>query len=150
LLSDKATKLIEFNLQTRDQKTAKAKLETTKLDPTKTGVVVIDMWNWRWCKTATERVSAMVPRMERCLKATRELGMQVFYCPTDSVDYYVGTPQREAVFAAPLRPLPEMADIEYPQPPGGRGCACGENPRRRENNQPLHDRRGRREQRRRR
>jgi len=116
---------IELPLQTRDPNTDTVVVTPTRIDPSKTGIVVVDMWNYHWCKTATERVAAMVPRMERCLTEARQMGMKVFLCPTDAVDQYAGTPQREAVFAVPIRPIPALRKIECPSPPQGGGCACG-------------------------
>src|SRR5690606_28059776 len=51
------------------------------IDAKKIGIVVIDMWNFHWCKTSAARVAAMVPRMNQCLEEARKLGMQVFFCP---------------------------------------------------------------------
>jgi len=116
---------VKFRLQSRDRQTGHVQMVEREIDPAKTGVVVIDMWNYHWCKTATERVGALVPRMERCLRAARQLGMQVFYAPTDAVDAYLGTPQRERVLVMPLEPLPALKEITCPKPPQGPGCACG-------------------------
>jgi len=89
------------------------------------GVVVVDMWNFHWCKTATMRVSALVPRMNGALDAARALGMTVMLCPSDVVDNYVGWPQRERIFAMPRHEVPPLNNVECPpaQDPGG--CACG-------------------------
>ena len=116
---------IELSLQSRDPASGEIAVRKENIDPRRVGIVVIDMWNFHWCKTATERVAALVPRMERCLRGARELGMQVFFCPTDAVDHYVGTPQREAALAVPLMPLPARQNIACPPPPNGGGCACG-------------------------
>ncbi|HTN06821.1 NPCBM/NEW2 domain-containing protein [Agriterribacter sp.] len=94
------------------------------IDAKKIGIVVIDMWNFHWCKTSAARVAAMVPRMNQCLEEARKLGMQVFFCPTDVVNNYVGYPQREKAIAAAQVPLPPPLNIECPHPGGG-GCMCG-------------------------
>ena len=116
---------LRLTLQSRDRESGQVIAKPRELDPSKTAIAVIDMWNWHWCKTATERVGSMVPRMERCLTEARKLGIQVFYCPTDSVDAYVGTPQRERVFALPSHPLPALVKVDCPTPPNGPGCGCG-------------------------
>jgi hypothetical protein len=95
------------------------------IDPRKIGVVVVDPWNFHWCKTATMRVDALMPRINRALAAGRELGMTIMLCPSDVVENYVGTPQREIVLAMPLRPAPTLKQIDCPSPPDGGGCACG-------------------------
>lgn len=116
---------LALNLQSRDRESGKVISTLQEFDSSKTAMVVIDMWNWHWCKTATERVGSMVPRMERCLTEARKLGIQVFYCPTDSVDAYVGTPQRERIFALPSHQLPPLVKVDCPTPPNGPGCGCG-------------------------
>src|ERR1700744_5925250 len=72
-----------------------------KIDPSTVGVVVIDMWNWHWCKTNAGRDASMMPRMNKCLEGARKLGMQVFFCPTDVANNYAGTIQRERALAYP-------------------------------------------------
>ena len=111
--------MIELSLQNRDS-------QTGHIDTQPTATVGVDRWNWHWCKTATERGGALVPRMERCLQAARALGIQIFYCPTDVVEAYVGTPQRERVLAMPLMPLPALQQVDIPTPPHGSGCTCGQ------------------------
>ena len=115
---------LELDLQRRDPKTGRPALAKLPIAASKLGIVVVDMWNFHWCKTAAERVGCMVPRMHRALDQARALGMQVFLCPTDVADAYVGTPQREAAVACPRHPLPKPPKLSFPRPRGG-GCMCG-------------------------
>jgi hypothetical protein len=115
---------LELSLQTRDER-GRAVVTGEKVDPAHVGIVVVDMWNYHWCKTAAMRVGALVPRMNRALDAARGLGMTVMLCPSDVVDNYAGWPQREVVFALPRHPVPPLARVECPAPPDGGGCACG-------------------------
>src|SRR6266851_5153185 len=87
---------IELTLQKRDEVSGKIVLALEKVDPARVGVIAVDVWNYHWCKTATMRVDAIVPRMNKALDAARSLGMTVMLCPSDLVDNYVGYPQREA------------------------------------------------------
>ncbi|MDR1382624.1 MAG: NPCBM/NEW2 domain-containing protein [Planctomycetaceae bacterium] len=70
-----------------------------ELEPSKTAIIVVDMWNYHWCMTASERVSAMTPRMNAVLNAARQLGMQVIWNPSDVVTAYAGYPQYERATA---------------------------------------------------
>lgn len=115
---------IELRLQSRDPATGDVKITPTRIDSRKLGVVVVDIWNWHWCKTAAARVGSFVPRMNATLAALRELGAQVYLCPTDVADAYVGTPQREAALDVEPLPLPKAVSTECPPPPNGPGCAC--------------------------
>jgi nicotinamidase-related amidase len=118
--------MIEFTIQRRDMSSGDVIVRPVKIDTTRIGIVVIDMWNFHWCKTTTERAGALVPRMERCLVAARKLGMHVFYCPTDVVEAYVGTSMREKALATKIHLLPKLKKFILPSPlPEGDGCACG-------------------------
>jgi hypothetical protein len=118
-------KEIELTLQTRHPDTGKILLTTEKVDSKSVGVIAVDVWNFHWCKTATMRVDAIVPRMNKALDAARELGMTVMLCPSDVVDNYVGYPQREAVFALPKVTVPVVVQVTCPPVPDAGGCACG-------------------------
>ena len=65
------------------------------------------MWNFHWCMTASERVSAMAPRMNRALSIARALGMQVIWNPSDVVTAYSGYPQYERAIAVACRAVPQ-------------------------------------------
>jgi hypothetical protein len=115
---------IELQLRSRDRETGEARVTPTRLDTARLGVVVVDIWNWHWCKTAAARIGSFVPRLNHCLHALRQLGAQVYLCPTDVADAYVGTPQREKALSIDVLPLPEAVSTECPRPPNGPGCAC--------------------------
>jgi hypothetical protein len=116
--------LLTLTLQSRGDDGAPRTREA-RFDPRRVGVVVVDPWNFHWCKTATMRVDALIPRINRSLEGARALGMTVMLCPSDVVDNYVGWPQREMVLAMPLRAAPALHAIDCPAPPDGGGCACG-------------------------
>ncbi|MBL9138165.1 MAG: NPCBM/NEW2 domain-containing protein [Verrucomicrobiales bacterium] len=116
---------LAWTLQTRDPATGQIRETRESIDPKRVGVVVVDVWNFHWCKTATMRVDAIVPRMNRALEVLRELGMTVMLCPSDVVDNYVGLPQREAIFALPPVSVPKVMEVTCPPVPDAGGCACG-------------------------
>lgn len=117
--------MVELRLQTRDPDTGVIRVASEQVDPRRVGVIAVDVWNFHWCKTATMRVDAIVPRMNKALEAARELGMTVMLCPSDVVDNYVGYPQREAVFALPTIAVPMVTEVTCPPVPDAGGCACG-------------------------
>jgi hypothetical protein len=116
---------IELTLQTRNPATGQVLLTPERVDPTHVGVIAVDVWNYHWCKTATMRVDAIVPRLNKALELARSLGMTVMLCPSDVVDNYVGYPQREAIFALPKYPVPNVLKVACPPVPDAGGCACG-------------------------
>src|ERR1041385_4735924 len=115
---------IELTLQIRNPSTGEIQLSVEKFDPIHVGVMVVDVWNYHWCKTATMRVDAIVPRMNKALEIARSLGMTVMLCPSDVVDNYVGYPQREAILALPTIPVPTVVNVSCPAAPDAGGCAC--------------------------
>lgn len=116
---------LTLDLQRRDPSTGAVITETEDVDAKHVGVIAVDVWNYHWCKTATMRVDAIVPRMNKALEAARSLGMTVMLCPSDVVDNYVGYPQREAIFALPELPVPSVVNVTCPPAPDAGGCACG-------------------------
>jgi len=71
-------------------------------DPTKTAIVVCDMWNQHWCQGATRRVAEMAPRMNEVIREARKRGVLIIHCPSDTMKFYEGTPQRKFAQAAPV------------------------------------------------
>ncbi|MBL9168548.1 MAG: NPCBM/NEW2 domain-containing protein [Verrucomicrobiales bacterium] len=120
-----AAREIELTLQTRDPETGKVILTRERVDSRRIGVIAVDVWNYHWCKTATMRVDAIVPRINRALEAARSLGMTVMLCPSDVVENYAGYAQREAVFALPKVVVPNVMNVTCPPVPDAGGCACG-------------------------
>jgi nicotinamidase-related amidase len=92
---------LELTFQTRNPVTGEVVRAVERVDSARISVVAVDVWNDPWCKTATRRVDAIVPRLNRALAGARDLGMTVLLCPSDVVEDYVGFPQREAVFRVP-------------------------------------------------
>jgi len=96
------------------------------LDPHKTAIIVIDMWNSHWCMTASQRVAAMAPRMNRVLQTARGLGMQVIWNPSDVVTAYAGYPQYERAIAVERTKAPAVRDdIKAVFTARSGGCMCG-------------------------
>ena len=70
-------------------------------DPSRTAVVVCDMWDKHHCPDATERVGEMVPRMDAVLKAARAKGALIIHCPSETLGFYQDHPGRKLAQAAP-------------------------------------------------
>lgn len=90
--------------------------------------IVIDMWNYHWCKTATARAAALIPRLNLATAAMRSAGVHVIHSPTDVHWWYTGVPQRERAVSFRRWPVPEKLDIPDPPAPHlhGTECMCGE------------------------
>jgi nicotinamidase-related amidase len=71
-----------------------------------TAVVICDMWDKHWCKGASDRVSEMAQRMNEVVRAARDKGILIIHCPSDTMKFYEGTPQRKLAQSAPAaRPV---------------------------------------------
>lgn len=116
---------LALTLQSRDPATGEVRQRVERVESSRIGVVAVDVWNFHWCKTATMRVDAFVPRINKALTAARELGMTVMLCPSDVVENYAGYPQRESVFALPRHAVPKVVEVNCPAAPDAGGCACG-------------------------
>jgi nicotinamidase-related amidase len=116
---------LALRLQARDAE-GRVTRQSLALDPAKTAVVVIDMWDRHWCQTYTARVAHLVPRMNRTLQAARQLGLQVVFAPSDVVAFYQDAPQRKAMQAVRPHPEPPTVAFDPPAPPGPTDCCeCG-------------------------
>jgi putative membrane-bound dehydrogenase-like protein len=78
-----------------------AQERTVKLDPQRTAIVICDMWDKHWCAGATRRVAEMAPRMNEVVKKARAQGVLIIHCPSDTMKFYEGTPERRLAQAAP-------------------------------------------------
>ncbi len=115
-----------LDLKSRDPASGEVRITRAPVDPGKTAVVVIDMWDRHWCRTYTARVAGMVPRMNQTLQAARRLGLQIVFAPSDVVGFYADHPARKAMVAIPTRPEPAIVPFDPPPQPEGQDCCeCG-------------------------
>lgn len=88
---------------------------TRTIDPKKTAVVVCDMWDDHWCKSAAKRCAGLAGQMEPVLKAARERGITVVHAPSDCMKFYESHPARKRMLAVSKVDLPRSKDL--PSPP---------------------------------
>ena len=75
-------------------------------DPKKTAIIVVDMWDDHWCKSAAKRVGEMAGPMNKALHIARGKGIFIIHAPSSVVNYYKDTPQRKRAQAAPFAKTP--------------------------------------------
>jgi nicotinamidase-related amidase len=75
--------------------------QTRAIDPTKTALVICDMWDKHWCKSATDRVAELAPHINDLANALRAKGALIIHCPSDTMDYYKDYPGRKLAQSAP-------------------------------------------------
>jgi len=87
-------------------KPANAVTRVETWDPKKTVLIICDMWDDHWCKSAAQRVGEMAAPMNDVVKAARAKGVLILHAPSSVTKYYDGTPQRERARKAPLATTP--------------------------------------------
>jgi nicotinamidase-related amidase len=98
----------------------------------KTAIIVCDMWDDHFCKSAAQRVGVMAPRMNAVLSAARDHGVQVIHAPSGTMYMYDGSPHRRRMEQAPKAKAPveigKWCDLdpkrESPLPVDVSKCSC--------------------------
>ena len=75
-------------------------------DARATAIVVCDVWDDHWCKSATGRVNELAGPIDAMLKAARAKGVFVIHAPSTCTGFYKGTPQRRRALDAPFAKTP--------------------------------------------
>jgi nicotinamidase-related amidase len=98
----------------------------------KTAIIVCDMWDDHYCKSAAQRVGVMAPRMNAVLTAARERGVMIIHAPSGTVDMYADSPYRRRMLQAPRAtppvPIAKWCELdpkrEPPLPVDVSKCSC--------------------------
>jgi lysophospholipase L1-like esterase/nicotinamidase-related amidase len=69
--------------------------------PSRTAIIVCDMWDLHHCKNAVTREGEMAPRFNEVLEKAREDGVLIIHAPSSCMKPYEGTPARERAKSAP-------------------------------------------------
>ncbi|MDP6408818.1 MAG: hypothetical protein QGI46_05535 [Planctomycetota bacterium] len=85
---------------------ARAREELLRWEPTRTALVICDMWDDHWCAGAARRVAEMAGAVNEMAAAARARGVAILHAPSSVVAFYDGTPQRERARAARFAPTP--------------------------------------------
>jgi nicotinamidase-related amidase len=72
----------------------------------KTAIIICDMWDDHWCKSAARRVGEMAPSLNDTVKIARDKGIFIIHAPSSVVDFYKDTPQRKLAQNAPFAKAP--------------------------------------------
>jgi nicotinamidase-related amidase len=111
-----AVTVVEGGLAKTVTRTLDAPLEfSVKLDPSRTAVVVCDMWDDHWCKSAAARCGELAKKADPVLNACREKGMTIIHCPSDTMAFYKDHPARKRMLAVKKVDPPKAKDL--PSPP---------------------------------
>src|SRR5262245_39178533 len=60
-----------------------------------TAVIICDMWDGHYCKSAAQRVGVRAPKMNQVSTAARNHGVMIIHAPSGTLDVYAETPYRK-------------------------------------------------------
>jgi nicotinamidase-related amidase len=69
-----------------------------------TAIIICDMWDAHTCSLSAQRVATMAPRMNQVVSAARSLGVMIIHAPSDTMQFYEGTPWRQRMQRAAAAP----------------------------------------------
>jgi nicotinamidase-related amidase len=72
----------------------------------KTALIVCDMWDDHWCKSASVRVAELAGPMNEMIVAARAKGVFIIHAPSSVTAFYKDTPQRKLALQAPMAKTP--------------------------------------------
>ncbi len=75
-------------------------------DAKKTAIIICDMWDDHWCKSAVRRVGELAGPMNDVIKQARARGVFIIHAPSSVTKFYDGTPQRARARIAPFAKTP--------------------------------------------
>src|SRR5262245_22249690 len=89
--------MLQLNLRSRVKNGSECKEAERKAEwePKKTALIICDMWDDHWCKSAAARVGEMAAPLNETVKAARAKGVLIIHAPSTCTAFYEGTPQRK-------------------------------------------------------
>jgi nicotinamidase-related amidase len=107
----------------------KAETVARTVRASETALVLCDVWDKHWCRGANERLAKLLPRMNEVAKTLREAGVLIVHAPSETMDFYKGSPARRRVLDAPRAEPPTPIKRDDPPLPidaGDGGADTGE------------------------
>ena len=75
-------------------------------NPKKTALVICDMWDDHWCRSAARRVGELAGPMNEMIMTARGKGVFVIHCPSSVTGFYKDAPERLRAKNAPFAKTP--------------------------------------------
>ena len=99
------------------------------ITPARSAVLVCDVWDAHWCRTAAERSALLAARIDELSRDARSAGARIVHAPSGTVERYEGTSQRRRMRGLPPVEPPEpleLPDVELPIDDSDGGCDTGD------------------------
>jgi nicotinamidase-related amidase len=100
--------ILELNLRSRSKSLQTSPVIDRKVrwDTKHTALIICDMWDDHWCKSAAARVGELAGPLNDMVKAARSKGLLIIHAPSTCTDFYKDTPQRKGAQSAPFASTP--------------------------------------------
>jgi nicotinamidase-related amidase len=101
------------------------------LDPRHTAVIICDMWDDHWCRSAAKRCDVLAKKAAPVVEALRQSGATIIHCPSDCMAYYKEHPARKRAQAVKPTAPPKPKNLPNPPLPiddSDGGCDDGPTP----------------------
>jgi nicotinamidase-related amidase len=86
--------------------------KATSWEPKKTALIICDMWDDHWCKSAARRVGELTGPVNEVVQAARRRGVFIIHAPSTVTKFYEDTPQRRLARQAPFARPPSLVTTE--------------------------------------
>ncbi len=103
---------LDLHLRSRTSIDGQEQIKTVAWNPHKTALIVCDMWDDHWCKSAARRVAELAGPMNDLINAARAKGVFIIHAPSTTMDFYKSTPQRARAIQAPFAQTPVPLSTE--------------------------------------
>src|SRR4029078_6560159 len=97
---------LNLTLRSRGKDRAAVLEEKAAWDAKKTALIICDMWDDHWCKSASRRVAELAGPLNETVKAARGRGIFIIPAPGSVTSLYKEPPQRKRAQAAPFEKTP--------------------------------------------
>jgi nicotinamidase-related amidase len=105
-LADEAALTLNLRSRVKNEGTISVVEKAVAWPAEKTAIIVCDMWDDHWCKSAAGRVAELAGPLNQVLKKARSRGVFIIHSPSTFTSYYKNTPQRVRAHSAPASPTP--------------------------------------------
>ncbi len=90
-----------------------------------TAIVICDMWDNHWCTGAAKRVGVLADKMDPVLAHARKMGILIIHSPSDTMDFYKDSPQRQLMLTLQrVEPPVALGLTDPPLPVDDRDGGC--------------------------
>ena len=109
--------------------------KTLHWDPKQTAIIICDMWDDHWCKSAAARVAEMAPRINDFITEARSRGVLIVHAPSECMKAYADHPARLRAKNIERVELPDFMrqqcsgldvekQVKWPVDQSDGGCDC--------------------------